>query len=78
MMRHRAHTVRHPYSAAIPDTSCPARRQDRLDDVVVARAAADIALEYSRTSCLVGVGFSRNSAVADMIIPGVQKPHCSP
>ena len=31
-----------------------------------------------RTSCVVGLGLSSSSALADSTMPGVQKPHCVP
>ena len=64
---------------AIALTSRRAAAADRADDVLVAGAAAEVALEpvpdlrrRSSSACL------RSARSADMIIPGVQKPHCRP
>ena len=50
------------------------------DDVVVARAAAQVALEPFADGVLVelaALAFAPESTAA-MIMPGVQKPHCRP
>ena len=51
---------------------------DRLDDVVVAGAAAEIALEPLAHLALARVQLCFSRSTALMIMPGVQKPHCSP
>jgi hypothetical protein len=56
----------------------PAGGHDRLDDVVVAGAAADIAFEILADLGLGRLGVSFSSAAADITMPGVQKPHCRP
>ena len=48
------------------------RGLDGVEDVPVARAAADVALEPLATSSSLGDGLSRSSAVALISIPGVQ------
>ena len=50
---------------------------DRLDDVLVAGAAAQIAGQASRMSSSVASGYFRSRSVAVISMPGVQKPHCS-
>ena len=54
------------------------RLLDRLDDVHVAGAAAEVAADALADLPLVGSGFWSSSQAACMIIPGVQKPHWRP
>ena len=51
---------------------------DRLDDFDVAGAAAQIARDAPANFLLGRVGVLRSSALALIIMPGVQKPHCRP
>ena len=55
-----------------------ARRRDRLDDLHVARAAAQHAADPVADRGVVGIaGRAARSASAAMSIPGVQMPHCA-
>ena len=51
---------------------------NRLHDIHVTRAAAQVARDRKRISSSLGLGFSFNRATLVIIMPGVQKPHCSP
>jgi hypothetical protein len=55
-------------------------RLDRLDDVVVAGAAADVAFELVADGLLIEslAPWRLIMSTAAMIMPGVQKPHCRP
>ena len=63
-----------PPRAALGSTA-----SDRFDDVVVAGAAAEVALEPLAHRLHVGVGLLLEEADTIAItMPGVQNPHCSP
>jgi hypothetical protein len=49
-----------------------------LDDVLVARATAQVAFEQLANFALVGFGWFLHRSTALMTMPGVQKPHCKP
>ena len=65
-------------TAVTGSTSRSRPREHRLDDVVVPGAAAEVALEPSRTSRSVGFGCSSMSETDAITMPAVQNPHCSP
>jgi hypothetical protein len=49
-----------------------------LDDVLVARAAADVAFRPSRIWASLAPGWRLHKSSALITMPGVQKPHCRP
>ena len=53
------------------------RGVDRVHDVLVAGAAAQIAFEALADLFVLGLGLRSRICLEVMIMPGVQKPHCS-
>ena len=74
----RACVVRRHHRRALGRPERPRRLLDRLDDVHVARAPAEVAGDALADLGLGGLRVVRSSQAACMIMPGVQNPHCRP